>query len=171
MLTADHIFTCLFTLVLRVLLSSVFCLSIFEFAFLFLDQLTRSRPVPGTATPTHTPWMWTSLLLPPPYVCMTGNLAMVAAGPLGTPIVAHYSRGWQRGKCTRKYHLCSYSAPCTAPHTTAERWFANQPADLLTHDLGCGSQICIMGWPFYSADRRTVSCVFQKKEGPELRSG
>ena len=40
---------------------------------------------------------------------------MVAAGPLGTPIVAHHPRGWQRGKCTREYHLCFYPSTLHCP--------------------------------------------------------
>ena len=47
------------------------CPSDFDFAYLFLNRLTPSRPVPGTAMPTHTLWMRRSLLLLS-FVCMTG---------------------------------------------------------------------------------------------------
>ena len=78
---------------------------------------------------------------------------MVAAGPLGTPIFAHPPPNGNGANAHGNTTLVSIHPPCTAPHPTAERRYANPPADPLTHDLGCWSQICIMGRPSFSADR------------------
>ena len=104
MLTADHIFTCLLTHVLCVPLSTVFRLSIFE-----PTNAESARPWHSN---TYTYFLDVDITAASPYVCMHDwNLAMVAAGPVGTPMVAHQPREWQRGVCTRENHLCFY--PCT----------------------------------------------------------
>ena len=96
---------------------------------------------------------------------------MVAASPPDTPTVAHHHRGWPRATAYGDTTSVFIIAPCTALHSIAARRSAFAPTDLLTHDLGCGSQICMMGWPSYSADRCTVNCVFAKKKKERVEGG